>query len=332
MTQVRSGGVLVGPEACEALTREWDDLARANPRATVFQTSGWYSAWLGNVAAHENAEPLVLRFPVDGTMRAAVALQISRDPEVTIRPLSWPWADYHDAVGSPFDGEAIEALAITLREFMTQERWSLVLDEVVPGGILERIADHLGAELSESSHTAAVDLTNLSHTNLVLGRREYVAKSRRLARLGRVACRHHGRREEVLRRIPAFIEMHQNRWANRSDAVAPFDGGVIDAAFVAMVDHLAPLGQLLLTELTLDERPIAMYFGFTYGRRYGGYRTVFDQEHKQLSPGHLMLRQMIVDFTAAGFRELDLMRGAYAYKYDYANLKNRNLRFAVHGL
>ncbi|HEX6715455.1 MAG TPA: GNAT family N-acetyltransferase, partial [Pyrinomonadaceae bacterium] len=265
-------------------------------------------------------------YPATGPIRAGVALQINSE---TIRPLSAPWADYHDGVGNPFDFEAVESLAGTLREFIDETGYALVLDDVVPGGSLERIARHLKARHSESNATAAIDLTDSSHMRRILSRKEYVAKSRRLARLGRVDCKHHSDRDEMLRRMPAFVEMHSSRWLDRVDAVAPFDGGVIDAAFVAMVEHLAPLGRVLLTELTLNDKPIAMYFGFVYANRYNAYRTAFEVAHKRLSPGHLMLRQMIIDFAAAGFRELDLMRGGYAYKYEYANRRSNNHRFEL---
>ncbi len=325
-------GTLRGEDALQAFTHEWDQLARANPRATVFQTSGWYAAWVEAVAAHERAEPLILRVPAVGRMRAAVALQISQAPVATIRPLSWPWADYHEGVGNPFDREAIEALAGALRELVMEEQCPLVFDDVVPGGILEEVSSRLPTKQSESSHTAAIDLTDSAHTERVLNRREHVVKSRRLRRLGPVSCQHHSEPTEIMRRMDAFIELHSQRWAHRTDAVAPFNGGVIDDAFAAMVRHLAPRGLLLLTELLLCEKPIAMYFGFTYGCRYSGYRTAFDHELRRFSPGHLMLRQMMVDFTAYGFHELDLMRGAYAYKYDYTNRRLRNRRFEMHSL
>lgn len=329
MSASAAGVALRGADARRALTHEWDELAWANPRATVFQTSHWYAAWMEAVAEHERAEPLVLCVPASGRMRAGLALQISRDPVPTLRPLSWPWADYHEGVGSPFDDEAVEELAAALGELLAAERCPLVLDDVVGGGILERVARRLGAAESMSSHTAAVDLSNAARVAFILGRREHLLKSRRLGRLGPVACRHHVEPSEIERRMPAFVELHSRRWGARPDAVAAFDGAVIDAAFAAMVRRLAPRGLLLLTELTLSGRAVAMYFGFAYGRRYGGYRTAFDEELRRLSPGHLMLREMVADFAAAGFTELDLMRGAYAYKYDYADRAGRNLLFEV---
>jgi CelD/BcsL family acetyltransferase involved in cellulose biosynthesis len=326
MMTKRSGSVLRGRDARDAFTGEWDELARTNPCAYVFQSSGWYSAWIEAVAEYQQAEPLVLRVPSVGRMRAALALQISRDSPAVLRPLTWPWADYHEAIGSPFDDVAIEVLAGVLRMFMFEERCRLVLDDVVPGGILERIAARLQAVQAMSSLTAAIDLTDTSHVALILGQREHMIKARRLGRLGVVECRHLCDERMVMKAMPYFIELHSQRWAGRSDAVAPFGEGVVDAAFAAMIRHLAPRGSLLFTEMTLGGRPVAMYFGFTSGNRYGAYRTAFDEEFKRFSPGHLMLRQMVTDFASAGYHELDLMRGAYAYKDAYVNRRRYNLR------
>ena len=132
-----------------------------------------------------------------------------------------------------------------------------------------------------------------------------------------------------MKRFPAFVEMHYEQWKDRFDAVAPFDGEVINATFDYIIRHLAPHGLILLTELLLDDRPIAMYYGFNYGRRYGAYRTTFDSTFRHLSPGHLMLRQMMVDFSRAGIIELDLMRGDYPYKREYINCSRYNKRFEL---
>jgi CelD/BcsL family acetyltransferase involved in cellulose biosynthesis len=321
---------LRGQDAARAFTSEWDELAGANPRATVFQTGGWYLAWIEAVAAHEAAEPLVLRVPATGKARAAIALQVgSTGGRKLLRPLSYPWADYHEAVGSPSDGAAIESLARALAELMDEEGCPLVLDDVVPGGSCERMLTHLPASSSLSSHTCAVDLTDAAHVRGVLDSNEHATKLRRLERLGSVRCEHHVGAGAILRRLPNLVELHNEHWAGRADAVAPFDDAVIVSAFEAMTRHLAPRGLVVLTELLLGDEPIAMYFGFAYGRRYGAYRTAFGGAHRRLSPGHLMLRKMIVDFAAAGFRELDLMRGDYSYKHEYANRFRRNRRFEL---
>jgi CelD/BcsL family acetyltransferase involved in cellulose biosynthesis len=310
---------------------DWDLCAHANPHATVFQTTHWYKAWIRAVAEPEAAEPLILRVPDKGRLRAGIALQIGRvDGQPAITPLSWPWADYHDAVGDPADKQSLAALACALDDCADSHRCPVILDEIVPGGLVAEALGRLGISPGSAAKTESIVLTDEPHIAEILASREHNVKWRRLNRLGPIRCLHHETAADILHRLPLFIEMHKKQWAARADAVAPFDGGVVDAAFESMVRHLAPQRMLLLTELLLDARPIAMYFGFVYGRRYLAYRTAFDASLRRLSPGHAMLRQMIQDFRARGFEEIDLMRGAYAYKGLYANRHSRNLRTQLH--
>jgi CelD/BcsL family acetyltransferase involved in cellulose biosynthesis len=321
--------LLSGPDAIYFLRSEWDAMERLNPLATVFQTSGWYSAWIESVAHHERAEPLVLCLYDFGKPRAGIALQVSDTDGGSIQVLSWPWADYHEAVGSPLDGDAIELLARAVMGMIEELRLPIIFEDVMAGGLLERVMRLLSARESAASPTEAIDLTDAAHLRSILDHHEYVVKSRRLGRLGPVRCHHYREIDQILRRLPVFIEMHRRQWADRANAVAPFGDGVVESAFENMVKRLAPRGQLLLTEYPLGEQAIAMYFGFTHGCRYGGYRTAFAHSHRRFSPGHLMLRQMIVDFAAAGFHELDLMRGSYMYKQHYSNRSRQNRRFEI---
>ena len=329
MRTIYPSRLLSGPDAIHMLRSEWDGMAQLNPQATIFQTSSWYTAWVESVAAYERAEPLVLYIHHSGKPRAAIALQVSDTSGAIIRPLSWPWADYHEAVGSPLDVEALESLAKAVLVMIEELRIPLLLEEVMADSMLEKVMRLLPARESPASPTEAIDLTDAAHLRDILDQHEYVVKWRRLGRLGPVRCHHYYQPDEIMMRLPVFIEMHQQQWADCTNAVAPFSNGVIESAFENMVKHLAPRGQLLLTELSLEEQPIAMYFGFTQGCRYGGYRTTFAHSHRRFSPGHLMLRQMILNFAAAGFHELDLMRGNYAYKQYYSNRSRQNKRFEI---
>jgi CelD/BcsL family acetyltransferase involved in cellulose biosynthesis len=318
--------VVLGGEAFATLDDAWDRLAAANPSATVFQTAPWYRAWLSAAAAAEGATPLVVAVAGGSGTRAAVALQRERGSAV-LRPLSAPWADYHDAVGDPNDDASLRALADGLTG-LVREGFSLALDDVVADGLLARACVELGEALP-STPVAAVDLTDGEHVTRVVARKEYVVKWRRLHRLGPVRCVHHTEQPAIRARFPAFVALHRAQWQGRVDAVAPFDGGVVDAAFSAMVEQLTPRHALMLTELLLGDRAIAMYLGFVHAGRYLAYRTAYDAAYRRLSPGHLMLARMILDFRAAGLRELDLMRGAYGYKDEYANRAGRNVRWHV---
>jgi len=156
---------------------EWGSFASPTP----FQTSGWYRAWLA--AEPEEAEPVIVRTP-----HAAVALQISdHDGERALRPLGFPWADYHDAVGT-----AVDALAAALVETKDALRLPLLLHDVVPDGLLDRTMQILGAKVSNASPTGAIDLAVP-----LPARRELVRKERQLRRLGDLRIVHHRDRADI---------------------------------------------------------------------------------------------------------------------------------------
>lgn len=69
---------------------------------TPFQTSGWWRAWIREASAAEGATPVLARaLSADGRTLLA-GLQVHQDGgQATLRPLSWPWADYHEAASEP---------------------------------------------------------------------------------------------------------------------------------------------------------------------------------------------------------------------------------------
>ncbi len=315
-----------GHDVVRLLDERWDELAHASPKATVFQTAAWFASWIETVAEREQARPLVLVHRVDGRLRGLLPLQrVTRADQASIRSLSYPWADYHEALGDPLDGGLIESLAAGLRAQVTATQMPLVLRDVVAGGLWERVARSAGATCAEGSEIAAIDLEDEPTLRRILQGREHRLKHRRMARLGRIECRHFDRPEDIRARFDTFVEMHRRQWLNRPDAIAPFTDAHVERAYAAMVDRMAPGGRLLLSQLTVGARLVAVYFGFRFKDTYYGYRTAYDVDLYRLSPGHLLLQQMIQDFRAAGLRKLDLTRGGHPYKAEYSGGFERNV-------
>jgi CelD/BcsL family acetyltransferase involved in cellulose biosynthesis len=305
----------------------WDAMAAANPFATPFQSAWWYRVWSRLAAPAESCTPFVVTAG-DGDRRAACAFGVYGGDRPVVRPLGWPWADYHDAVGAR--DEATAALVEAIVERVAAEH-PLELAELRPGGLLERAGRRLGGTVTEGSTTVALDLRDAERLAEATGRKEYQLKRRRLQRLGALVTTQLRDPERIVRRLPAFIEMHRAQWAGRADAVGPFDGGAVDAVFLAAGAEGGARGEVVLTELTLDGEPLAMYFGFLRGRWYGGYRTTFKADARRFSPGHLMLHDMIHRFRTDGLVELDLMRGGYAYKMAYGTVVGSNVTIAFGG-
>ncbi len=316
-----------GQDALRVLDDSWDTLAFARSGPSWFFSSGWYKGWIESVAEAEGAEPLVIRLDAGGRLCAGLALQLSRDVtgRRVISPLSAPWADYHDAIGDPTDEAAVTGLVRLLSKLTKAKGAHLRLTDVRVGGLLERVARRLGLSERPGSATSAIALDQADPWQTECRRGEYRIKAHRLARLGLLTCQHHADPEAVLRHLPSFIDLHRQQWRGRMDAVAPFCDPTVVRGFEVLANSLSRQGNLILTSLTLADRPIAMYFGFRHRGYYGGYRTTFDRSYYRLSPGHLMLHRMLADFCADGVTVFDLMRGAYGYKAAYANLNSHNL-------
>ncbi len=320
------GPVIEGDGLVALLDERWDELVDVSPQATVFQTAPWFAGWIDTVAEREQAHPLALVHRVDGRLRGLLPLQlVRRDGQASLRALSYPWADYHEALGDPGDAALVTSLAAALRARVTAQQVPLVLRDVVAGGLWERIARGAGATCRAGSETAGIDLDDESTVRRILEGREHRTKRRRLARLGAIECRHFDHSDDIRARFNSFVAMHRAQWRDRPDAIAPFTEAAVEHAYAAMVAHMAPAGTLLLSELSAGSRLVAVYFGFRFRKTYYGYRTAYDGDLYRLSPGHLLLHHMIEDFRAAGLRKLDLTRGGHPYKAEYSGGFDHNL-------
>jgi CelD/BcsL family acetyltransferase involved in cellulose biosynthesis len=309
-----------GRDALRAFDAGWDDAWRSSGHGTVFQSSGWYRSWLATVG--HDAEPIVLHASNRGGGLVGVALQ--RDASTsTVSPLSSPWADYHDVVGT-VDDIACSSIADALVG-LVKDGARIELSEVRQGSALGWVAARAGLRASPGTPTSAIDLRKNATVRRVLDRREHVKKMRQLHRLGDVELTLHTCGPTMEDRLGRFITMHRTQWHGRPDAVAPFDGGAVDQFFRELT---ARCSGTVISEITVDRTPVAMRYGFLWGRTYGGYRPTFDLTMRRLSPGQLLLRALVEDFVSRGLHRFDFMRGDHEHKARFADVRSENLTFA----
>ncbi|MGW2642928.1 GNAT family N-acetyltransferase [Streptomyces sp. NPDC001348] len=287
---------------------------------TPFQTCGWWRAWIREAAGAEGATPVLLHVTRTDRPTLVVGLQLHHDGSTALlRPLSWPWADYHEVAevggtsptgSEPDIGALAEAIDRCQREFGAR----LELSDLMADGPLLRAVSELGAVSRRSDTVFRLDLTDPDVVRRVSERRDVRRKRRRIERLGtlRLTCANTSAR--VAARLPAFIGLHTRQWRDRPDAVAPFDGGVVDRTYEAVAAE--PSSAARLHELWLDDTLIAGWFGFWHDRTYYAYRAAYDLDHARDSPGHLLTAAMVAELAAQRTDTFDLTRGAYAYKLE----------------
>lgn len=287
---------------------------------TPFQTRGWWRAWILEAADAEGAVPVLVRVARTDRPTQVIGLQLHQsEGAAVLRPLSWPWADYHevaqvgDASPTAIDRD-IEALADALDRCRKEFGARLELTDLLADGPLLRAVSALGAVPRPEETVVRLDLTDPEVVRGVAERRDMRRKRRRIGRLGRLALTCADTPARITARLPDFIELHNRQWRDRPDAVAPFDGGVIDRTFAAVAAE--PSSTARLHELWLDDILLAGWFGFRHDRTYYAYRAAYNADHGRDSPGHLLLAAMVTDLAAQGTDTFDLTRGAYAYKLE----------------
>ncbi|MFI5568989.1 GNAT family N-acetyltransferase [Streptomyces sp. NPDC051740] len=287
---------------------------------TPFQTNGWWRAWVREAAGAEGTTPVLVHVTRPGRPTPVVGLQLHQDDGTALlRPLSWPWADYHEVayvgdVSSIGPGSDIGGLAEAIDRCQQEFGAKLELSDLITDGPLLRAVSELGVAPQPSNVVFWLDLTDPDIVRRVSERRDMRRKLRRIERLGTLRLTCADTPERVAARLPAFIDLHTRQWRDRPDAVAPFDGGVVDRTFAAVASE--PSSGARLHELWLDETLLAGWFGFCHDRTYYAYRTAYDLAHGRDSPGHLLTAAMVTELAAQGTDTFDLMRGAYAYKLE----------------
>lgn len=307
--------------------RHWDRAVRSGAFPTPFQTAAWYDAWTESAGARAGVVPRIFRLPATGPIRLGLAMQLETLPDGQSRlsPLSAPWSDYQDAIGEGATPGDLDEAADWLRTEAATTGARLCCDDVVPGGLLESILARLAGRFRRSTPVVAVDLRDPARIARLCERREHAAKRRRLARIGAISLRHNRRAADVAAAFARFVALHRRQWAGRDDAVAPFTDDSVLETFETVAQRCAAAGCLTISELRCGDDTIASYFGFHLGGRYFGYRTAFDQDLYALSPGHILLQEMLRDFARHGLAHFDLMRGGYAYKSAYGSRFGHNL-------
>jgi CelD/BcsL family acetyltransferase involved in cellulose biosynthesis len=96
-----------------------------------------------------------------------------------------------------------------------------------------------------------------------------------------------------------------------------------------VVTGLAREGIPTLHYLKEGDRIIAIGLGFEYLRRYLCFLSGFDPEFSTYSPGSLLLGKVLEMCYQKGIKEVDLLRGAEAYKYRFNALDRKLVCFRM---
>jgi peptidoglycan/xylan/chitin deacetylase (PgdA/CDA1 family)/CelD/BcsL family acetyltransferase involved in cellulose biosynthesis len=128
--------------------------------------------------------------------------------------------------------------------------------------------------------------------------------------------------ETIDQGLAILFDLHTRRWQEKNQPGVFRD--VAKRNFYRDVSRTTlQQGWLAFHSLDWGERPLAMQFGFVYGRRFFLLQEGYDPEFGALRPGLALRGWLMRHWIEAGLAEYDFLAGAAAYKLEWgAQLKH----------
>ncbi|HET8728700.1 MAG TPA: GNAT family N-acetyltransferase [Alphaproteobacteria bacterium] len=294
------------PSALTALEPEWWELWHRSTTATPFQAPAWLIPW----SRHFGGDRLfVLTLRRDRRLVGILPLfRLEEPPASRLLPCGAGISDYLDGVFADEPCAAAEILLGHVRE----RQDVLDLFGLRPGSPL----------LHAPPPEGWTEVHVRGSPCLVLALPTVLPKSmQRNLRYCRRRAEKHGTlqfKRADLGAAPAFLEalfrLHGARWADRGEA-----GVLADRTVRRFHREAAPVlagaGLLRLYALLLDDRPVAIYYGFAAKGHAYYYLSGFEPDLATLGLGTLIVGHAIEEATLEGAATFDFLGGQEAYKY-----------------
>ncbi|MBA2425704.1 MAG: GNAT family N-acetyltransferase [Actinobacteria bacterium] len=299
----------------------WGRLLDHDPNRHIFASPQWHRLWWGEFKAGK--ELLVLTMRRAGGVAAFVPLyRKQEDGRDILRFVGGiDLTDYLGPICSLDDRDDV-ADALTGWLGTTETSW----DELdahnmpVPLGFAEFLvesADRRGfGFLLEQEETSAIVVLPDSWDTYLEGldskeRHELKRKRRRLGRDYPDAIFRTATEESLDADLKTFFEMHKEAEGHKGR----FMGEAMQSFFRRIADEFMPRGWLKLDLLEIGDRAVAATFGFEVDDTFYLYNSAYEPSAARLSPGLVLVSELVKSSIAKGLKTVDLLRGPERYKY-----------------
>ena len=307
-------------EGCFGLP-EWGELLQRDSDRHVFATPEWNRLWWQEFG--DGKDLLILTMRRGGSIEAVVPLYRKvEDGRKVLRFVGG--IDLTDYLGPICSTEARDEVAAALVDWLstTDVGW----DELdahnmpVPFGFTEFLVDHadrrgFDVALDQEETSAILVLPDswddyLQHLDSK-NRHELKRKRRRLGRDHPDAVFRTATEDSLERDLKTFIEMHRGTEGHKGHFMNPDVAGF----FIRMAETFMPLGWLRLDLLEIGDRAIASTFGFELRDRFYLYNSAYEPDAARLSPGLVLVSELLKTSIERGLEVFDFLRGPERYKY-----------------
>lgn len=191
--------------------------------------------------------------------------------------------------------------------------------------LLQAAAQTLGWRLFEEAEQSAPAMDLIAHPAEALAatrKKSLIRHENALRKAGYVEVHHFRTGSEIAPQLDPFFEQHIARWA-----ATPYPSLFLNAKNRAFYRRLCEIagdtGWLRFTRVDLDGRAVAYHFGFCYRGIYLWYKPTFDIQLAKLSPGEVLLRQLLLAAVNENAKVFDFGLGDEAFKARFATHVNK---------
>jgi CelD/BcsL family acetyltransferase involved in cellulose biosynthesis len=307
--------ILKDIDGLKAHISEWRALWLADIRATPFQSPEWLVPWAESFSNQaSNGELFTVQAYDNGKLCALLPLYIYTRPidgERQLLLLGAGTSDYLDGIFAPDIGPAfVPSLAEFISEF--QDKWDVAhFAQLRSSSPLLALRD---AEKAEA--TPCSELKIREHRIPSKLKRNLAYYQRRAALLGPLRVEE-TRYEDIPEVFNTLVKFHMQRWHSRGEPGALADARVLKhhrSALPLLYKHgLSRLYMLSAGKQLLAIAYVLLDRRFNNRRAYY-YLSGFNHSFRDVSPGNLLLSQLLNALSGEGIEYLDLLRGTENYK------------------
>ena len=308
-----------------AFRSEWEELWRRVPGASPFQSPSWLLPWWRQFGTDS---PVVATWRMGNRLAGVLPCYVLAERgDSKLLPIGVSLSDYFDAliaVDAPL-GTATQLLSAVLEAAGVSV---CDLPDMPPGAAL------LDAEPSPDWQAHAIagqPCPVLSVPDGATFDRIVPAKTRRKLRMNRNRADRIGGwttrwadPSTFPAALGALIDLHQARWTAKDEPGVFSDRRVPECLGETGADLLSEGGLALASVVVRDQTAAACLMLRSVPDRLYLYLSGFAEEFAFLSPGTILLGDIVETAIRDGVREIHFLRGSEAYKYAWGGVDRRN--------
>jgi CelD/BcsL family acetyltransferase involved in cellulose biosynthesis len=215
-------------------------------------------------------------------------------------------------------------------------RWDMVDLGNVPGGaptadLLRAICERAGLHMLVDDQFVCPTLVIRGHEHeaqRIASKPSLRRRQHYFERLGNLNCQDLSTAADVEPHLDAFFAQHIARWEG-SGTPSLFHDPLNRAFYRELTARLDGTSWLLFSQVQLDDRPIAIHYGFDYDGCQLWYKPSFDPAFSAGSPGVVLVQHLIRRALETGRREFDFTIGDEPFKWRFTNFARKTVRIRI---